>query len=81
MERQTKITEIHFSLRKGEWRGTMSLFSTIEDIENFSAVINLPVEDPNPTPEKVKEEFFKKLVKTFEEINSQFKNGAVTFEL
>ena len=70
MERQTSIKSINIFETDEGWRAEVSLFSTVDDEENFSANLNLPIDDPNITPDEIKKEVSKKLVKTFEEVTS-----------
>jgi len=72
-----------FNARKG-WRGRIEIFSKtgkskeLKDRENFSADVNLPLDNFNTTPDKIKEEIFSKFLKALEEIIEQLKKKEFT---
>ena len=84
MKRKTEIRRFDIFLSSGDWRGNMHVFSTIEkgekpgNEENFSADINLPLDNFNTTPDEIKEEVFAKLLKTMEEVLEQLKKKEFT---
>ena len=76
MSRETKINSFEvFGL--DYMRVRISIFSTIDDKENFSADLNLPIVDLKKTPEEIKKETYEKLVTTFKDVLEDLRNITV----
>lgn len=78
MAREIEIRYTDILSDERGWRGRMMLISRIEETdENFSADINLPLENYNTTPDEIKKEVFEKLKKAFIEITKWLRTQSI----